>query len=89
MKAELESAAAGENVLIACHNAAEVESLGEVFADTELCTTRAASSALGRIRAGFHLIDGSHAGHRRSRAVRPRGGPPPGDPAAAREPGHR
>ena len=36
VKAELESAAAGENVLIACHNAAEVERLGEVFSDTEL-----------------------------------------------------
>ena len=36
VKAELDSAAAGDRVLIACHNAAEVERLGEVFADTEL-----------------------------------------------------
>ncbi len=36
VKAELDSAAAGESVLIACHNEAEVERLGEVFSDTEL-----------------------------------------------------
>ena len=36
VKAELDSAAAGDRVLIACHNAAEVERLGEVFGDTAL-----------------------------------------------------
>ncbi len=57
VKAELESAAAGENVLIACHNAAEVERLGEVFSDTELATTKRLQLTVGRIRAGFHLLD--------------------------------
>ena len=57
VKAELESAAAGEDVLIACHNAAEVERLGEVFSDTELARTDRLHLTEGRIRAGFHLID--------------------------------
>ncbi len=57
VKAELDSAAAGENVLIACHNAAEAERLGEVFSDTELAKADRLKFALGRIRAGFHLID--------------------------------
>jgi transcription-repair coupling factor (superfamily II helicase) len=57
VKAELDSAAAGENVLIACHNAAEVERLGEVFSDTELARSNRLHLAVGRIRAGFHLID--------------------------------
>jgi transcription-repair coupling factor (superfamily II helicase) len=57
VKAELESAAAGEDVLIACHNAAEVERLGEVFSDTELAQAQRLHLTEGRIRAGFHLID--------------------------------
>jgi transcription-repair coupling factor (superfamily II helicase) len=57
VKAELESAAAGEHVLIACHNAAEVERLGEVFSDTELASSSRLHLTEGRIRAGFHLID--------------------------------
>jgi transcription-repair coupling factor (superfamily II helicase) len=57
VKAELESAAAGEDVLIACHNAAEVERLGEVFSDTELVASKRLHLTEGRIRAGFHLID--------------------------------
>jgi transcription-repair coupling factor (superfamily II helicase) len=57
VKAELDSAAAGENVLIACHNAAEVERLGEVFSDTELAQSKRLNLTVGRIRAGFHLID--------------------------------
>ncbi len=58
VKAELESAAAGENVLISCHNAAEVERLNEVFSDTELAASGRLHLTEGRIRAGFHLIDG-------------------------------
>ena len=57
VKAELDSAAAGENVLIACHNAAEVERLGEVFSDTDLAQSQRLQLTVGRIRAGFHLID--------------------------------
>ena len=43
--------------MIACHNAAEVERLAEVFSDTELARTRRLHLTEGRIRAGFHLID--------------------------------
>src|SRR4029077_11797015 len=57
VKAELDSAAAGESVLIACHNAGEVERLGEVFSDTELARSSRLQLTVGRIRAGFHLID--------------------------------
>jgi transcription-repair coupling factor (superfamily II helicase) len=57
VKAELDSAAAGESVLIACHNAAEVERLGEVFSDTELARANRLFLTVGRLRAGFHLID--------------------------------
>ncbi|RUL88049.1 transcription-repair coupling factor [Tautonia sociabilis] len=57
VKAELESASAGHRVLIACHNAAEVERLGEVFADTGLVREGRLELTLGRVRSGFHLID--------------------------------
>jgi transcription-repair coupling factor (superfamily II helicase) len=57
VKAELDAAAAGESVLIACHNAAEVERLGEVFSDTELARANRLALTVGRVRAGFHLID--------------------------------
>ena len=59
VKAELDSAAAGDRVLIACHNAAEVERLGEVFSDTALAQQGRLHRTVGRIRAGFHLIDAS------------------------------
>jgi transcription-repair coupling factor (superfamily II helicase) len=59
VKAELESASAGEDVLIACHNSAELERLGEVFSDTELARSGRLHLAVGRIRAGFHLVDAS------------------------------
>lgn len=57
VKAELDAASAGDRVLIACHNAAEVERLGEVFADTEIARTGRLGLTVGRIRAGFHMID--------------------------------
>ena len=57
VKAELDSASAGDQVLIACHNAAEVERLGEVFADTAIARDRRLHLTVGRIRAGFHMID--------------------------------
>ncbi len=57
VKAELESAAARDRVLIACHNAAEVERLGEVFADTALSRDGRLNLIVGRVRAGFHMID--------------------------------
>jgi transcription-repair coupling factor (superfamily II helicase) len=57
VKAELDTAAAGDRVLIACHNAAEVERLGEVFSDTEMARSDRLILTVGRIRSGFHLID--------------------------------
>ncbi len=57
VKEELESASAGDRVLIACHNPAEIERLTEVFSDTELARSRRLTLTLGRIRSGFHLID--------------------------------
>ena len=36
VKAELDAASAGDKVIIACHNPAEVERLGEVFAGTSI-----------------------------------------------------
>jgi transcription-repair coupling factor (superfamily II helicase) len=57
VKAELESAAAGDRVLIACHNPAEVERLTEVFAETTLGQSGRLGLTVGRIRAGFHMID--------------------------------
>ena len=53
VKAELDGAAAGDRVLIACHNAAEVERLGEVFADTAIAQTGRLHLTVGRIRAGL------------------------------------
>ncbi len=57
VKGELEGVAAGDRVMIACHNAAEVERLGEVFSDTELARTDRLIFTVGRVRSGFHLID--------------------------------
>ena len=57
VKAELVAATNGHRVLLACHNAAEAERLGEVFDDTELAQSGRLSLTTGRVRAGFHLID--------------------------------
>ena len=57
VKAELDGASAGESVLIACHNAAEVERLGEVFADSEIARSGRLHLTEGRIRAGFRMVD--------------------------------
>ena len=57
VKAELESAAAGDRVLIACHNQAEVDRLGEVFAETSIARGGRLELTIGRVRAGFHMTD--------------------------------
>ncbi|MDX2037598.1 MAG: transcription-repair coupling factor [Isosphaeraceae bacterium] len=57
VKAELESAAGHDRVLIACHNQAEADRLAEVFADTELARSGRLIRAIGNVRAGFHMID--------------------------------
>ncbi len=57
VKAELDSASAGDRVLIACHNPAEVERLEEVFSDTTLARSGRLDLVVGRVRAGFRMID--------------------------------
>ncbi|MGE3819488.1 MAG: CarD family transcriptional regulator, partial [Isosphaeraceae bacterium] len=57
VKAELDGASAGDHVLIACHNLAEVERLGEVFADTTTAREGRLGLIVGRVRSGFHMID--------------------------------
>ena len=57
VKLELDAASGGDRVLIACHNTAEVERLGEVFAGTAIAQSGRLGLTVGRIRAGFHLID--------------------------------
>jgi transcription-repair coupling factor (superfamily II helicase) len=57
VKLELDAASGGDKVLIACHNAAEVQRLTEVFAETEISRSGRLELTIGRIRAGFHLID--------------------------------
>jgi transcription-repair coupling factor (superfamily II helicase) len=57
VKAELDSAANGDRILIACHNEAEVERLGEVFADTATARAGRLGLVVGRVRAGFRMID--------------------------------
>lgn len=81
VKAELDRAAAGDSVLIACHNKGEAERLGEVFSDTELARSNRLNLTVGRIR-GLPSDRRPHAGDRRPRAVRPRRDSPDSDAAA-------
>jgi transcription-repair coupling factor (superfamily II helicase) len=57
VKAELDSATGGDRVLIACHNAGEVERLGEVFADTAIARGGRLHLTVGHIRAGFRMVE--------------------------------
>ncbi|SIO09187.1 transcription-repair coupling factor [Singulisphaera sp. GP187] len=57
VKVELDSASGGDRVLIACHNEAEIERLGEVFADTAIAQSGRLQLTVGRVRSGFHLTD--------------------------------
>ena len=57
VKLELDAASGGDRVLIACHNPAEVERLREVFAETAIAQSGRLGLTVGRVRAGFHLID--------------------------------
>jgi transcription-repair coupling factor (superfamily II helicase) len=53
---ELDSVAARDHVLIACHNEAEVKRLGEVLAAGQLAASERLRLVIGRVRAGFRLI---------------------------------
>ena len=57
VKAELDDAAGLDRVLIACHNAGEVQRLGEVFGDTRIAGGGRLDLVVGRIRSGFRMID--------------------------------
>jgi transcription-repair coupling factor (superfamily II helicase) len=57
VKAELESVAEGERVLIACHNEGEKERLAEIFGDTKLAAEKRLVLAVGQLKSGFRLID--------------------------------
>src|SRR5439155_16512817 len=54
---ELDSATAGDHLLIACHNDAEVKRLGEVLAAGNLAQSGRLRIATGRLRAGFRMVD--------------------------------
>ena len=57
VKAELQSVAEGDHVLIACHNEGERERLTEIFADTKLASEKRLTLAVGQLKSGFRLID--------------------------------
>jgi transcription-repair coupling factor (superfamily II helicase) len=54
---ELDSAAAGDRMLIACHNEAEVKRLGEVLAAGQLARSDRLQLVTGHVRAGFRMVD--------------------------------
>jgi transcription-repair coupling factor (superfamily II helicase) len=56
IRAELDTAAALDQVLIACHNEAERKRLGEVLSAGQLAQTGRLKLVLGRVHAGFRLI---------------------------------
>ncbi|HEX3870008.1 MAG TPA: transcription-repair coupling factor, partial [Pirellulales bacterium] len=53
---ELETAGQGNEVYVVCQTEAEVQRLGEIFADTTLAQTGKLHFPLGRLRAGFRLV---------------------------------
>jgi transcription-repair coupling factor (superfamily II helicase) len=57
LRDELDSAASDDRVLIACHNEAESKRLGEVLATGKLALSERLHLVLGRIRAGFRMVD--------------------------------
>jgi transcription-repair coupling factor (superfamily II helicase) len=56
LRDELDTAAAGDQVLIACHNDAERKRLGEVLAAGRLARSAKLQLVVGRVHAGFRLI---------------------------------
>ncbi len=53
---ELDSAASGDVVMVACHNDGERKRLGEVLAAGQLAQSDRLRLVLGRVRAGFRLL---------------------------------
>jgi transcription-repair coupling factor (superfamily II helicase) len=58
---ELDAAAAGDFVLVACHNDAERKRLGEVLGPGKLAQADRLRLVLGRVHAGFRLVGGNAA----------------------------
>jgi transcription-repair coupling factor (superfamily II helicase) len=54
---ELDAAAAGDRVLIACHNGAECKRLGDVLAAGQLAQSDRLRLVTGRVRAGFRMVE--------------------------------
>jgi transcription-repair coupling factor (superfamily II helicase) len=54
---ELDAAAAGDRVLIACHNEAECHRLGDVLAAGQLAQSDRLRLVTGRVRAGFRMVE--------------------------------
>ena len=74
---ELDAAAAGDRVLIACHNDGECKRLDEVLAAGQLAQSDRLRLVVGRVRAGFRLVDRRRRrGAGRPGAVPPRDTPP-------------
>jgi transcription-repair coupling factor (superfamily II helicase) len=57
LRDELDTAAAGDRVLIACHNEAERQRLREVLAAGQLAQSDRLRLVLGRVHAGFRMVD--------------------------------
>jgi transcription-repair coupling factor (superfamily II helicase) len=57
LRDELDAAAAGDRVLIACHNDAERKRLTDVLAAGQLAQSDRLRLVTGRVRAGFRMVD--------------------------------
>jgi transcription-repair coupling factor (superfamily II helicase) len=57
LRDELDAAASGDRVLVACHNEAECKRLGEVLASGQLAQSDGLRLLVGRVRAGFRIVD--------------------------------
>ncbi|HET6883078.1 MAG TPA: transcription-repair coupling factor, partial [Pirellulales bacterium] len=54
---ELDTAGEGQEVFVVCQNDAEAKRLGDIFAGTKLATQGKLHFPLGRLRAGFRLVN--------------------------------
>ena len=57
LRDELDTAAGGDRVLIACHNEAEQKRLGEVLSAGQLAQSDRLRLVAGRVRAGFRMVE--------------------------------
>ncbi|MGH7137205.1 MAG: transcription-repair coupling factor, partial [Pirellulales bacterium] len=57
VRGEVDTAGEGQEVFVVCQNDAEAKRLGEVFQDTRLAAQGKLHFPLGRLRAGFRLVN--------------------------------